>query len=135
MDCEGFQDALLAAPSAADAGPAGAGHARGCSGCAAFLAQTQAIEAALRPGALPVAPRRVRTALFEELRRLHPEPERPGWDWGALLSPPRLAWAAGFAAVLVFAVRVVPPRSGHGDGLSASKVYVAVLEGDAATAD
>lgn len=87
------------------------------------------------PGALPVAPRRVRTALFEELGRPHPEPVSTGWDWGALLSPPRLAWAAGFAAVLVFAVRVVPPRSGHGDGLSASKVYVAVLEGDAATAD
>ncbi|MBI5595590.1 MAG: hypothetical protein HY928_05810 [Elusimicrobia bacterium] len=132
MDCEGFQEALLAAPSAADPGAAGAGHARGCPSCAEFLALNQAIADALGSGALPAAPRRVRGALFAELERLHPRPA--SWDWRALLTPPRLAWAAGLAAAALLAVRVAAPPAGPADGFSAHKAYVAYQDGPAVTA-
>lgn len=134
MDCEGFQEALLAAPSAADPGSAGAGHARVCPSCAEFLALNQAIEDALRPGALPAAPSRVRSALYAELERLHPRPRPASWDWRSLLTPPRLAWAAGFAVAAVLALRVAAPSPGPADGFSVQTDYVGYSDGASVTA-
>lgn len=129
MDCEGFQDALFAARSSAGIGDAEAAHARACGACAAFLAETQLIEEALRPGAFPAAPGRVRAALFEELGRLHPRQERGSWDWRALFVPPRLVGAFALAAAFALMLRLAPRPGGAGDGFSASKAYVAVDAG------
>lgn len=134
MDCEGFQDALLAAGPSADLGPEGAAHARLCAACAGFLAETQLIAEALRPAAFPPAPRRVRTALFAELRRLHPPRERASWDWRTMLLPPRLVGAVALAAAFALTLYWAPRPRGDGDGLSAAKVYVAVEHGSGASA-
>jgi hypothetical protein len=127
MDCEQFQDSVFSAANAADIGAESAEHARLCESCAAFLADMQAIEDALRPGSVPAAPSRVWGALSQEFRRMHPAQVRDAapsvWDPRAWLTPARLAWSAGLAAAIVLLVHFAPGKPDRGDGLSARLVY------------
>lgn len=122
LECEQFQELMLEKTSASMLDAREAAHARTCGNCAAFLADVQAIDAALAFPGSETVPERIRRTVMTEFERLHPAeiktPDVAGLFFkpGAIFSRPRLVLAGCAAAVLaVIAVRFMPLRT-DGDG-------------------